>query len=67
MELSAVAPRITPLRDVMRVLVQIPEFATRLIAVRMLRAMARSPGNHVELVEYAIQLANVYHLLHHQK
>ena len=43
----------------MRVLVQIPEFATRLIAVRMLRAMARSQGNLVVLVEYAILLANV--------
>jgi hypothetical protein len=59
MELFAVAPRITLLRPVMMVTVQILEFVTRLIAVRMLPVKVRSRENHVVLVEYVILVASV--------
>jgi hypothetical protein len=59
MGLSAVAPRITPLRNAMMVFVQIPESVTRLIVMRMLLVMVRSLEILV-VVEYAILLANAY-------
>ena len=65
MELSAVAPRITHLRHVMKVIVQIQESVTQLSVVRMRPAMVSSPGKHVVLIEDAILLATV--CLNHQK
>jgi len=59
MELFAVAPRITHLRHVMKVIIQIQESVTQLSVVRMRPAMVSSPGKHVVLIEDATRTFNI--------